>query len=223
MTRRGDARLTPAQRMELRIGPAGRSSFRSDRRRRKMWELHADELHAEGPPRAPGFRLWGWWHYVAKRPEHLGEMPMMLDHPTLEEDAEAIDEYENEPIVWMAANGHLTRDEIAKIEAEARAASRRVGTDEERIGSAGADMADRRAVKLWGRWSGRSARDTERAMSQENVELLRRGIEVVNRGELKAILALADEVTNPNVELRAVGHWAHAVWTRDFPAGGVFR
>jgi hypothetical protein len=73
-----------------------------------MWELHADELHAEGPPRAAGFRLWGWWRYVAKRPKHLGEMPMMLDHPTLEEDAEAIDEFENEPIIWMAANGHLT-------------------------------------------------------------------------------------------------------------------
>ena len=89
------------------------------------------------------------WHYVAKRPKHLGEMPMMLDHPTLEEDAEAIDAYEIEPVVWMAEHGHLEPDEIAAIEAEAREASRRVGTDEERIGSAGADMADRRAVKLW--------------------------------------------------------------------------
>jgi hypothetical protein len=114
-----------------------------------MWELHADELHAEGPP-APGSRLWRWWHYVAKRPKHLGEMPMMADHPTLEEeDAEAIDAYENEPIIWMAERGHLEPDEIAQIETEARAASRRVGTDEERIRSAGADMADRRAVKLW--------------------------------------------------------------------------
>jgi hypothetical protein len=76
-------------------------------------------------------------------------MPMMADHPTLEEDAEAIDAYENEPIIWMAEHGHLEPDEIAQIEAEARAASRRVGTDEERIRSAGADMADRRAVKLW--------------------------------------------------------------------------
>ena len=54
-------------------------------------------------------------------------MPMMLDHPTLEEDAEAFDQYENGPAVWMAANGHLTEDEVAAIEAEARAAARRVG------------------------------------------------------------------------------------------------
>jgi hypothetical protein len=33
--------------------------------------------------------------------------------------------------------------------AEARRAASRIGTDRERIGSAGADMADRRAVKLW--------------------------------------------------------------------------
>jgi hypothetical protein len=77
-------------------------------------------------------------------------MPMMLDHDTLEEDAEAIDAYEIEPVVRMAEHGHLAEDEVAAIEAEARAAARRVGTDAERIGSAGADMADRRAVKLWG-------------------------------------------------------------------------
>jgi hypothetical protein len=76
-------------------------------------------------------------------------MPMMLDHATLEEDAEAIDAYEIEPVVWMAAQGYLEPDEIAQLEEEARAASRRIGTDQERIGSAGADMADRRAVKLW--------------------------------------------------------------------------
>jgi hypothetical protein len=41
-------------------------------------------------------------------PEHLGEMPRIGGHPTLEEDAEAIDAYENEPIIWMAANDYLS-------------------------------------------------------------------------------------------------------------------
>jgi hypothetical protein len=63
----------------------------------------------------------------------------MLDRPTLEEDAEAIDEFENEPIIWMAANGYLTEDEIERIEREAGRAARRIGTDDEVIGSAGAD------------------------------------------------------------------------------------
>jgi hypothetical protein len=53
--------------------------------------------------------VWAWWHYVAKRTKHLGDEPMMLDHPTLEEDAKAFDAYENEPIIWMATNGHLDR------------------------------------------------------------------------------------------------------------------
>ena len=42
-------------------------------------------------------------------------------------------------------------------------------------------------------------------MSEENLEIVRRGIEVVNRGELDAILGVVDEVADPNIEMRAVG------------------
>jgi hypothetical protein len=38
---------------------------------------------------------------------------------------------------------------LAAIEAEARGAEHRIGTDAELWGSGGIDYADRRAVKLW--------------------------------------------------------------------------
>jgi ketosteroid isomerase-like protein len=42
-------------------------------------------------------------------------------------------------------------------------------------------------------------------MSRESVEAVRRGFEVINGGELRAILALVDDITDPEVEVRAVG------------------
>ncbi|HZA89221.1 MAG TPA: nuclear transport factor 2 family protein [Solirubrobacterales bacterium] len=42
-------------------------------------------------------------------------------------------------------------------------------------------------------------------MSQENVELVRRCIETVNRGGLQVALELIDEFADPDIELRAVG------------------
>jgi ketosteroid isomerase-like protein len=42
-------------------------------------------------------------------------------------------------------------------------------------------------------------------MSQENVEIIRRGIDLVNEGELQAVLEFIDECFDPDVELRAVG------------------
>jgi hypothetical protein len=49
----------------------------------------------------------------------------------------------------MAANGHLTPDEIAAIAEKANKARPRIGTPAEHIGSGGVDRADRRAVKLY--------------------------------------------------------------------------
>jgi ketosteroid isomerase-like protein len=43
-------------------------------------------------------------------------------------------------------------------------------------------------------------------MSEENVEIVRRCFDVVNRGDLDAIFGLIDEVFDPEVEIRAVGH-----------------
>jgi ketosteroid isomerase-like protein len=42
-------------------------------------------------------------------------------------------------------------------------------------------------------------------MSQENVELVRRGFEVINRNELPAVLEFVDGVADPDFELRAFG------------------
>ena len=42
-------------------------------------------------------------------------------------------------------------------------------------------------------------------MSQENVELVRRGINAINRGGLPAALDLLDRICDPEAEMRAVG------------------
>jgi ketosteroid isomerase-like protein len=42
-------------------------------------------------------------------------------------------------------------------------------------------------------------------MSQENVELVRRGIETINQGGLRAALELLDSICDPEAEFRAVG------------------
>jgi hypothetical protein len=42
-------------------------------------------------------------------------------------------------------------------------------------------------------------------MSQENVELIRRAVELLQRGEVQEFLDYADEIADPNFELRAVG------------------
>jgi hypothetical protein len=67
----------------------------------------------------------------------------------VDEEAEAWDEYQIEPVEWMAAHGHLTSEEVAAITEKANQARPRIGTDGERIGSSGVDRADRRAVRLY--------------------------------------------------------------------------
>jgi ketosteroid isomerase-like protein len=49
-----------------------------------------------------------------------------------------------------------------------------------------------------------SARDTGRAMSQENVEAMRHAIEVWNRDDLDAYLQLVEELVHPEIEWYAV-------------------
>ncbi|MGA9635500.1 MAG: hypothetical protein WBQ41_09740 [Solirubrobacterales bacterium] len=86
---------------------------------------------------------------MAGRPEHLTEwIPSHEFVGTDEEYADACDEYETEPVIWMAANGDLTEAELERIAEKAEEARPRIGTDAEHIGSGGVDRADRRAVKL---------------------------------------------------------------------------
>ena len=58
-----------------------------------------------------------------------------------DERAAALDEYEIEPVAWMAAHGHLTdkRGGSAKIAERANEARPRIGTPAEHIGSGGVD------------------------------------------------------------------------------------
>jgi hypothetical protein len=132
--------------------PQGTNSmFASDEERREAWEARREKLLQRylDPPFTPGNRPWGWWAYVAERPQHLVALTEILDFKgTEEEEAEAWDEYKIEPVEWMAAHGHLTPEEIAAITEKANEARPRIGTDAEHIGSGGTDRADQRAVKL---------------------------------------------------------------------------
>jgi hypothetical protein len=126
------------------------SMFRTDQERREAWEERRDYLMAqfeEGPVRVGG-RHWAWWRYEAGREEHLFEYPLDFEG-TQDGHADLLDEWHNEPIVWLAANGHLRADEIAAITEDASIARPRIGTPGEHIGSGGVDRVDVRAVKLY--------------------------------------------------------------------------
>jgi ketosteroid isomerase-like protein len=43
-------------------------------------------------------------------------------------------------------------------------------------------------------------------MSQENVEVVRRGIDVINEGKLEAVFEFIDEFADPDFEMRTAGH-----------------
>jgi ketosteroid isomerase-like protein len=43
-------------------------------------------------------------------------------------------------------------------------------------------------------------------MSQENVEVIRRGIDAINEGRLQAVFEFMDEFVDPDMELRTAGH-----------------
>ena len=128
------------------------SMFATDEERRAAWEERREALMVNylTPPLLPGHRPFAWWRYEAGRPHHLTEHPPPLDFETPQDErAEALDEYEIEPMEWMAAHGHLTDEELAKIAERANEARPRIGTPAEHIGSGGVDRADRRAVRLY--------------------------------------------------------------------------
>ena len=60
-----------------------------------------------------------------------------------------MDDYTIEPLVFLAANGHLRDDEISAIRADADEARPRIGTGYEQWGSGGMDMLDQLKVKAW--------------------------------------------------------------------------
>jgi hypothetical protein len=125
------------------------SMFASEEERREAWEERRERLMARSNHRLPvGERPAAWWKYEARRPEHLSEYSGYDPEGSIEEQADLIDEWENEPIIWLAANGHLNPEEIGAIAEDANVARARLGTDEEHIGSGGIDRPDRRAVRL---------------------------------------------------------------------------
>jgi hypothetical protein len=146
---------------ELRFGcvpswqsPHGTGSmFAFEDERRRAWEARRDQLMAEyATRRLPGSRPWAWWHYEAGRPQRLEPYPLegaKWFEGTVEERADAVDEYEIEPLVFLASRGELREDELEVLEAEAEEARPRIGTGHEQIGSGGVDRADQRRVKLW--------------------------------------------------------------------------
>jgi hypothetical protein len=84
-----------------------------------------------------------------RRPSRDGrEYPLDFEGPVLEH-ADLLDEWSNEPIIWLASHGYLSPEEIAAITEDANVARPRIGTDGERIGSGGVDWVDVRAVKLY--------------------------------------------------------------------------
>lgn len=128
--------------------------FDSEDEHREAWELYGDHVMPEVPYIA-GTRPQAWWTFVAERPDHLVDEPdsadylvdrKMTDEGRTQYERDYID-WEHEPILWMAANGHLTDYELAQIEARAEEAEGRVGTEAEEV-SSGFLHTDRAAVEL---------------------------------------------------------------------------
>jgi hypothetical protein len=132
------------------------SAFGSEAEMRAAWEERRDEIMAEWlnrtPPRSPGSRPAAWWHFESGRPQRIelwSEARGRWSAGSLDERADAYDEYEMEPLVFLASIGELRAAELEVLRQEAAEASLRVDTAGERIGSGGLDRADRRRVKLW--------------------------------------------------------------------------
>jgi hypothetical protein len=143
--------LTSGQRWELLGRSGGESRFSSETEKRAAWQDHRDELVAYARDGRPGNRPEAWWLYEAGRPEHLGSYP--LEPPPGEprwgdEHGRARDRHDFEPILYLAANGHLFEDEIRVIRERGAEAGERVGTDREQRGSTYAVSEDRSAVRL---------------------------------------------------------------------------
>jgi hypothetical protein len=137
-----------------------RSMFDNGEERRAAWEAVRDELLSEYTAKGGiGHRPWAWWSYEAGRPEHLDPWPFSRDFPDRESYGRACDEYRFEPIIYLAANGHLLDHELEAIRRQAREALPRVGTDRERM-TTPAMSPDRSRVRL--------ARAVEEALGGES-------------------------------------------------------
>ena len=145
---------------ELRYGsvpdwasPHGTGSmFATHEERRAAWEERRGPLMAEyAEGSGVGHRPWAWWHYFAEREQHVISYDDQRDArkgKSTEEQPDLYDEYQMEPVLFLASIGRLRHDEVEKLKADADEAGRRIGTSSERIGSGGVDRADRRRVKL---------------------------------------------------------------------------
>lgn len=128
--------------------------FDSEDEHREAWELYRDHVMPQ-EPYVVGSRPQAWWTFEAERPEHLTDEPdpagysenrTMTDEGRVEYERAYID-WEHEPILWMAANGHLTDYELKRIDALAEAAIERIRNDGEEV-SSGFLHTDRAAVEL---------------------------------------------------------------------------
>jgi hypothetical protein len=164
---------------ELRYGvvsqlysPTG-SMFDNDEDRREAWEAAKDKLLKEYTDKGnPGHRPWAWWHFEAGRPQHLTAYPdssefaervdrrrsVVTEKGAIAE-GRALDSYNFEPIIFLAANGHLLDHELETIRERAREAESRINTDREQMTSP-AISPDRSRVRL--------ARAVEEALGGES-------------------------------------------------------
>ena len=89
----------------------------------------------DDPRRDPAYaRPNEWWEQVAGRARHLTDSPgITAAGYQSPETARLLDDWDFEPVLWLARNGHLTPPEVDHIRAKAREAAPRVGTGREQM------------------------------------------------------------------------------------------
>ena len=138
----------------LTLGPTTEDNF-SDEELEIAWEHHRERLMAQEaePPFLPGHRPWAWWNFEADREQHLTPHPPSIFNfeGTDEEYLEALKEHQFEPVLWLAANGHLRDDEVAALAEKANEARLRLNAGGGRIAGAGPSgvPVDRWAIELY--------------------------------------------------------------------------
>ena len=102
--------------------------FKTEAERRKAWEARRAAIMA-GWNGALGHRPWAFWQYEAERPDlYIGppRTPGMIAEATRRSH-----EHDIERLTFLAANGHLTDEEVDTITEQAEEAAERIGTDRE--------------------------------------------------------------------------------------------
>jgi hypothetical protein len=118
-----------------------RGPFETEEERRAAWEERKDRL-MRWPGAGPAWRPQPWWQYEAGRPHHVTSLPNGYGS-----NGRDLDAYKLEPLIWMAANGHLSDEELAGIRIHAEEAAERVGTGAELMSTRDVS-SDRSAVRL---------------------------------------------------------------------------